>query len=104
MVSFRWVEVSARALPIFHRAITEFVNMESMLAGLQPIQVRVDFHAVIRLLESYFARHSVIAQTMHHRNSVGVFVAARLRTRGAPRIARCPPSAASFLRLCVLKL
>src|SRR6476620_11414354 len=59
------IEVSTSAFAVGHRAVAEFVNVETMLARLQAGQLSDDFDAVIGLRERDLAVHSVIAEAVH---------------------------------------
>jgi hypothetical protein len=67
------IEMRAGALAIIHRAIAKFVNVEAMLARLEPTQLADNLDAVIGLLECYLAAHFVIAEAMHRGDGVHNF-------------------------------
>jgi hypothetical protein len=93
--------VATGTLAIGHRAIAEFVNMETMLAGLQAREFAHDLNAAIRLRERDLAFHPVISKPLHRSDRVSDF---RWRVLGPGRSAAAGAPALPFLRLRDLEL
>jgi hypothetical protein len=100
MIFLSRVEVGAGAFAVGHRAIAEFMNVEAVLARLQPGEFGDDFHAVIFLREGYLAFHPMVAEAVHHgdgvRNSFPAGACSRRTALGPFRF--------RHLRSCLLEL
>ena len=71
-----------------HRAVAEFVNVETMFARLQASEFSDDFNAVRLLREGDFAFHFVFAESLHDGNCHRVFGCLGRMWRGGSGLCR----------------